>query len=102
MKYLFFAFVLAGTFLMFSNQTPPSEAQELPVIHIKKWFSSELKMCTVSLKELKASVNTIQPNQSIIEKYNESRMQFKKIEFLIAYIDPEQYSTYINGAPFLN
>lgn len=99
MKYLFFAFVLTGTFLMFSNRTPPSESKVLPVIHIKKWLNNELTMCTVSLEKLKASVNTIQTNKSIIERYNESRMQFKKIEFLIAYIDPEQYSTYINGAP---
>ncbi|MCR9171475.1 MAG: c-type cytochrome [bacterium] len=70
-----------------------------PVVEVQNWLLENKKTLDASLSELEAALELGEPQANLLEKYVASRNNFKKIEFLYAYLDPQLYHSYLNGAP---
>lgn len=68
-------------------------------IEVQNWFIAEHTSLENHLVQLKSLCDSNAGISEIQQEYRETRAVFKRIEFVIAYIDPELYATYINGAP---
>lgn len=97
--------VAIGVIFGFKQQskTNPSPAS----ISIIKWYRSQIKILldiANDLKNTSLSLDSKNP-QSLIDLRKEllsARNQFKKVEFLAAYSDPDFVKDWVNGAPLLH
>lgn len=70
-----------------------------PSVQVQDWFLQHQKELDDKLANLETALALEEDQQSLLSDYAESRFTFKKIEFLYAYIDPQLYHSYLNGAP---
>ncbi len=68
-------------------------------IQVQNWFVDQKTALDKHLTELKVLCTSHAEIASLRTSYRKARADFKRIEFVIAYLDPELYNTYINGAP---
>ena len=71
--------------------------QKKPIIEVQFRFNDDLNKLIRLVKT--ANINLSVDSSSLVSDYQEIRNQFKKIEFLLAYIDIQHFNQYINGAP---
>ena len=67
-----------------------------PIIEVQFRFNDDLNKLIRLVKT--ANINLSVDSSSLVSDYQEIRNQFKKIEFLLAYIDIQHFNQYINGA----
>lgn len=72
---------------------------EMPTVQAKRWLLSGKKKLDADLLQLREEVVSNNNKKSLLEAYRTARTEFKRIEFVLAYLDPELYNSYINGAP---
>ncbi|XOV66413.1 MAG: cytochrome-c peroxidase [Fluviicola sp.] len=102
MKQLLFFIALSGLiYIPMSGFTSmeASDIQQTPSVHIQDWFLKNRDDLDIQLAGVESALESEQTSAELIEKYEKTRYAFKKIEFLYAYIDPQLYHTYLNGAP---
>jgi cytochrome c peroxidase len=96
----FFCLTLGVLILSFLPKKKSEEIKSTPNKQVIEWTISQHKSL---LKELYAFQKTIELNQQNEEKvqtaFHELKNTFKKIEFLYYYLDPQNFSMSINGAP---
>lgn len=101
MKVYIFTFAVVSAFMLsFTRQySSNTDAHILPIQSIQNWFDAELEL---TIEELGLVQNCIaeEKSKSASEQLkNKARTHFKKIEFLLFYLDPQSFNTDINGAP---
>ena len=99
MKKLFILFFLLTIGLFYSFDLSKNEflVQKKPIIEVQFRFNDDLNKLIRLVKT--ANINLSVDSSSLVSDYQEIRNQFKKIEFLLAYIDIQHFNQYINGAP---
>ncbi len=102
MKQLVFFLALVGLiYLPIAGFTPVDggEQKPSPSIQVQDWFLENQSNLDKKLSELEAALESKSDQKKLLSSYEEARYAFKKIEFLFAYIDPQLYQSYLNGAP---
>lgn len=102
MKKLLFFLALAGlVYLPTSGFSLVEEDKKeaLPSIQVQDWFLEHQTKLDSEIESLQKGLKLKEPSDSIYAKYRSIRETFKRIEFLLAYVDPHLYTSYINGAP---
>lgn len=102
MKQLVFFLALAVLMYVPISGFTPVDGRDLkptPSVQVQDWFLENQKTLDTRLLELERALEARESSRSILDKYEASRYAFKKIEFLLAYIDPQLYHSYLNGAP---
>lgn len=102
MKQLVLFFALAALiYLPISGFTPveKNDLKQKPIVEIQQWFLENRQQLDGRLSEFEVALEAKSTQKELFVKYRNARYAFKKIEFLYAYIDPELYQSYLNGAP---
>lgn len=102
MKHLVLFVALASlVYLPISGFTPQTSHQKKPSpsVQVQDWFLAHQNALDNRLEELESALSNKDSQSSLLKKYSVARYEFKTIEFLFSYIDPELYQSYINGAP---
>lgn len=106
MKYLF-PLLFLGPFLSLiytSNTTSTLPAisyqEETPAQKTQSYLQEQLQILQNQLDEINQHIEQ-QDLGKAQKSYLNSRVYFKKIEFLIAYLDPQLYEKFINESPLL-
>lgn len=73
--------------------------QPSPSVKVQDWFLENQSALDQDLAALELAFESKSDAETLLSKYEEARLSFKKIEFLFAYIDPQLYHSYLNGAP---
>lgn len=72
---------------------------------VEKWrehFSRDISILSESLAEAHALSENDFKGEDLQKQFAKTRKDFKRIEFIVAYLDPEFCKDYINGAPLLH
>lgn len=97
----FFLIIAALVYLPTSGFTPSDEGKKLnrPSVQVQDWFLEHQTKSDERLNTLAIALNEGASQEMVRSNYRAARAEFKMIEFLYAYIDPELYNSYLNGAP---
>ena len=83
-----------------------SEKEQLPTERIQADYRLHLTAFKNSVDSLLLSAKALQTKKQTLSSYQtavvRSRNAFKKIEFLLEYLEPELVKDYINGAPLIH
>ncbi len=90
---------LAYAFYILSSSQIVGAIQMLPCEETKVWLKNEKSTLIKELQKLMALCEEEKPNETIQDQFIQSKGAFKKIEFLLYYLDPQLFNTSINGAP---
>lgn len=103
-RYYFILSILiwsVGSYLMAFQPRPVLNEQ--PVGQIKQQYVQGLKALAQSLAQLDAAAraydHTSAGRTALEAAFRQSRLSYKNVEFLLAYLDPEADRNYLNGAP---
>ena len=78
------------------------DSKQLPKVEVKNSFIESYNDLHLSLKDLnEINSSKSEVDQEIINAFFEARIAFKKIEFLLSYLDNEFINDHVNGAPLL-
>lgn len=102
MKHLvFFSVVIALIYLPMSGFTHLNSDKEekRPSVQVQDWFLKRKKQLDIRMAELQKGLEDNLATEKLLRKYQLARAEFKTIEFLFSYVDPQLYNQYINGAP---
>ncbi|MEE3144809.1 MAG: cytochrome c peroxidase [Bacteroidota bacterium] len=92
-----FTLVATGIFYSFELSNDDFMEQRRPIKEIHRLFSEDLQELIILIDEADETLND---NPSLIKvKFEEVRNQFKKIEFILSYLDIQHFNQKINGAP---
>lgn len=75
------------------------EKKVSPSTQVQDWFLENQKTLDNKLSALEQGLEAKAGHAALVAKYEEARLTFKNVEFLFAYIDPQLYYSYLNGAP---
>ncbi len=89
---------LATVYFLSSTQNE-GQTKELPIIQVRKLFKNELNNFVEGLNILEKETRNPTSFQKVEKLFLETRVPFKRIESLLSYLDPQLYTTSINGAP---
>lgn len=73
------------------------QVKELPVNAAHSMLDAELK--TIKEEAEKVRMTNWEHRKELEQRFAELRLAFKKVEFLLAYMDPELFNQSLNGAP---
>ena len=98
-------FFLMGFYLIWYKGAPNNSYTKKVIVAINTKFQSELaafdeqaqRFDTVILEVQNSKTN--EPTPTVFESYKNLRRSFKKVEFLMEYLDKESFNFSINGAP---
>ena len=94
---ILFTLVLTGIFYSFELSNEDFVEQRKPLNEIHSLFSEDLKKLILLVEEADKNLNE---DPSFIKvKFQDVRNQFKRIEFILAYLDIQYFNQKINGAP---
>ncbi|GAB5416965.1 MAG: cytochrome c peroxidase [Crocinitomicaceae bacterium] len=98
---ILFLALVALVFLPTSGFTPVSQNDKEinPSKDVQRWFIDHKKSLDKQLSSFETAIEEKRSQESLLDNYPAIRSQFKTIEFLVAYLDPQLYNSYINGAP---
>ncbi len=99
MKYLVIVFIALGASLSMMSGSKPIEVKALPISAVRESYKSELFEFLASLDQCIQLLENKSTFDEVEKSFLLMRSEFKQVEFMIAYLDPEQYNKYINGAP---
>lgn len=94
--YLFIVAVISIAFFSFRGGDESMEALR-PADAVRVIFNKELDSLINGLDRLSKSMK--EGSEALTIGIDEQRIHFKKIEFLLFYLDPEHYNIAVNGAP---
>ncbi|WP_299679538.1 cytochrome c peroxidase [uncultured Dokdonia sp.] len=98
-------FFLMGFYLLWNKGAPDNSYSEKVIIGINAKFQNELTIFDEQAQRFNTVVLEAQPNKTnetgtiIVKSYKNLRKSFKKVEFLMEYLDKESFNFSINGAP---
>lgn len=100
---LLFSLLFAISIMKISNTTPPSQYQPKAISYINKKFQNDLKtfhQSTIDFNEYVIKFQEGAIDEKVLqENYFLLREAYKKVEFIIEYIDKEATDKLLNGAP---
>ncbi len=98
---ILFLALVALVFLPTSGFTrvTQNEKEINPSKEVQQWFLMQKHSLDEQLSSFETSLEAHLSSEHLLDRYRAIRNQFKKIEFLVAYLDPQLYNSYINGAP---
>lgn len=91
--------VILAIYLPNAGFTEQSSPEKMPSERVQAWFINCQSELDSALLTLSGDCVASKSHKELMLDYRVARTKFKEIEFLISYIDPQQYNTYINGAP---
>lgn len=99
MKKLFIiiALVSVGIFYSFELSNIEFLVQKKPLDEVQRRFNSDLNELIRLIED--ADINLSEDSVVVVSSHQDVRNQFKKIEFLLAYLDVQHFNQNINGAP---
>ena len=99
MKKLFIIIALVSVGIFYSFELSHIEflVQKKPLDEVQRRFNSDLNEL-IRLIEY-ADINLNEDSILVVSSHQDVRNQFKKIEFLLAYLDIQHFNQNINGAP---
>jgi cytochrome c peroxidase len=85
------------------NALPADNQPDKPLVLIKKQYAKDLEKMELSIRELSELSKSLKEGQGTTEQlqshFLNTRLQFKRLEFLLDYFDPFLVVKSINGAP---
>ena len=102
MKQLVFFIALAAlVYIPTSGFSPVLEVKKMesPSLQIQDWFLKNKQDLDARLNDLQQELELEKGSSDLLSIYCDARTKFKNIEFLYAYLDPQLYTSYLNGAP---
>lgn len=99
MKKLFIiiALITVGIFYSFELSNIEFLVQKKPLDEVQSRFNSDLNELIRLIED--ADINLSEDSVVVVSSHQDVRNQFKKIEFLLAYLDVQHFNQNINGAP---
>ena len=99
MKKLFIiiALITVGIFYSFDLSNIEFLVQKKPLDEVQRRFNSDLNELIRLIED--ADINLSEDSVVVVSSYQDVRNEFKKIEFLLAYLDVQHFNQNINGAP---
>ena len=99
MKKLFIiiALITVGIFYSFELSNIEFLVQKKPLDEVQRRFNSDLNELIRLIED--ADINLSEDSVVVVSSHQDVRNQFKKIEFLLAYLDVQHFNQNINGAP---
>jgi len=99
--FVFFSVVIALIYLPMSGFTHLSneDVEKRPYVQVQDWFLKRKQQLDNHIGALQKGLEEAEATESLLKKYKLARTEFKTIEFLFSYVDPQLYNQYINGAP---
>jgi cytochrome c peroxidase len=93
--------IIALVYLPTAGFTPSEVNEKLkhPSEQVQDSFLEHQAKLDERLNALTSGLEDGVSKERLLSQYRAARMEFKLIEFLYAYIDPELYNSYLNGAP---
>ena len=73
------------------------QVKELPVIAVRSLLKEQLSRLLIQVNKVKTTHR--EDRKEIAQNFEQLRLDFKKVEFLLAYMDPELFNQSLNGAP---
>lgn len=99
MKKLFIiiALITVGIFYSFELSNIEFLVQKKPLDEVQSRFNSDLNELIRLIED--ADINLSEDSILVVSSHQDVRNQFKKIEFILAYLDVQHFNQNINGAP---
>ena len=100
MKQIFVLLVIIlAIYLPNAGFTEQQLPEKMPSERVQDWFMNCQSELDSALTKISVGCVAGESDEDLILDYKKARAKFKEIEFVISYLDPQQYNTYINGAP---
>ncbi|MCH2223545.1 MAG: cytochrome-c peroxidase, partial [Crocinitomicaceae bacterium] len=85
--------------LFFISSQKDAKVTPLPKVQIRQSISKRMESLHISIQSFENTLSTKVSHEKRCSSFLNLRKHFKTIEYIISYVDPQLYTTYLNGAP---